>query len=265
MELDYNILKWVIDNFQVFVLVLARIGSFLFLMPVFSSKALPVQIKAAAALVLALIFTPMTPFSADQLPSSPLNFILFAVAEIFLGMTMALFLRLIFAGLQTAGQMVGVQMGLSVANIMDPQTGVQSVIVTQFAYLIALLFFLSWDGHHVLLILLNRSFTLVEPGKIELPMPLYDMVMSMGRDMFILSVTIMAPVITILLFSQVALGILSKMVPQINMLIVSFGLNVGLGLLFMGITLQVFWPVFSSHLEQASGLMPEAMRLMGGK
>jgi len=264
VEIDHDILKWLIDNFQVFVLVLTRIAGFFFLMPVFSSKTLPVQIKAATVLVLSLVFTPIVPFTANQLPSSPINFILLGVAEIFLGMTTALFLRLIFAGLQTAGQMVGVQMGLSVANIMDPQTGVQSVVVAQFAYLIALLFFLAWDGHHVLLILLNKSFNLVAPGKLELSMPLYDMVMVMGQEMFILSVTIMAPVITILLFSQVALGILAKMVPQINMLIVSFGLNVGLGLIFIGITLQVFWPIFSGHLEHAASLMPQAMSLMGG-
>lgn len=265
MDISNDILQWLLGHFQVFILVLIRVASVLFLMPVFSSNSLPVQIKAAVVLVLSILLTTVAPFTPAMFPASPLDFILLAATELFTGMTLALFLRLVFAGLQTAGQMVGVQMGLSVANIMDPQTGVQSVIVAQFAYLIALLFFLVSDGHHALLLTLYESFSLIEPGRLTLSQPLYDLIMVMGRDMFILSVKIMAPVMTILFFSQVALGILAKMVPQINMLIVSFGLNVGLGLLFLGLTLQVFWPIFSGHLELGLSLMPSAMELIGGR
>ncbi len=259
-----DLLNWIIENYAVFTLVLVRVAAMLFLMPVFSSSTVPVKVKAAAALVLALMLTPLVPWTSDLLPSSPLLFMLLAVAELFAGMTLALMMRLVFAGLQTAGQMVSIQMGLSVANVMDPQTGTQSALLAQFVYTIALLLFLAADGHLVLIRYVYESFELLAPGKLVLAAPLSDIMLAMSREMFVLSVKILAPVMVILLFSQVALGILAKMVPQINMLIVSFGLNIALGLFFLGLSMQVFWPVFSRSMERGFRFMPAAMRIMSG-
>ncbi len=265
MPYDQNFLREIISHYKVFALVLVRVASLLFMMPVFSSRTIPIQLKAAVVLVIALLLTPVAPFSATQLPDNPIGFALLIVAELFTGMTLALLIRFVFAGLQTAGQMVGVQMGLSVANIMDPQSGVQSVIIAQFAYLIALLLFLAANGHLFILRAIYDSFVILPPGRLVLSHSLFSIVMDMGRQMFILSVKLMAPVMAILLFSQVALGILAKTVPQINLLIVSFGLNIALGLFFTGLTLQVFWPVLARYLDKGVRLLPVAMKIMAGQ
>ena len=261
--MNVEFLSWITLNYKVFLLILLRVSTLLFLMPVFGSRTLPMPLRAAMSMVLALVITPVVPVSADLFPESAAAMLLMAAGEIFMSMTLALFIRMVFAGLQIAGQMVGIQMGLSVANVMDPQTGVQSVIVAQFAYMIALLLFLAADGHHAVLRVLKESFEILPPGHLILSKSLYNMVMLMAEEMFILSIKLMAPVMGILLLSQVALGILAKLVPQINMLIVSFNLNVALGLFFFGLTLQFFWPVLGRSLDKAVKLMPLALKAMG--
>lgn len=257
-------LNWILEHYALFALVLVRVTAMLFLMPVFSSKTIPGQVKAAAALVLALMLTPVVPWPDVRLPASPLQFLLLALAELFAGMTTALMLRLVFAGLQTAGQMVSIQMGFSVANVMDPQTGTQSAILAQFTYIVALLLFLATDGHLVIIRYLYQSFVILRPGQLTLSSSLSEVMLAMCREMFVLSIKILAPVMVVLLFSQVALGILAKMVPQINMLIVSFGLNIALGLFFLGLSMQVFWPVLGRSMERCFRLMPVAMHIMAG-
>ena len=90
------------------------------------------------------------------------------------------------------------------------------------------------------------------------------MVTHFTREMFILSVKLLAPVMAILLFSQVALGILAKTVPQMNLLILSFGLNIGLGLFFLGLSIQLFWPVMTKSIMEAANLLPSVLRIMAG-
>jgi len=260
---DAQFINWILINYKVFLLVLLRVSTLLFFMPIFSSRTIPMPLKAAMSMVISIVLTPVVPVSPDLFPKTVPGMVLLAASEIFIAMTLSLCLRLVFAGLQIAGQMVGIQMGLSVANVMDPQSGIQSVIVSQFAYMIALLLFLAAGGHHALLRVLFESFEILPPGQLVLSKSLYMIIMAMGHEMFILSIKLMAPVMGILLLSQVALGILAKLVPQINMLIVSFNLNVALGLFFFGLTLQFFWPVLGRSLDKAVKLMPMALRAMG--
>ncbi len=259
-----DFINWLLEHYAVYILVLVRVAAFLFLMPVFSSKTIPVRVKAGTAFVMALVLTPVSPWGPDLLPSTPAGFVLLAVAELMSGMCLALMMRLVFAGLQTAGQMVSIQMGFSVANVMDPQTGTQSALLAQFVYTIALLLFLVSDGHLLILRCLHQSFEILGPGSFVPGARLSDIMLQMTREMFVLSIKILAPVMAILLFSQVALGILAKMVPQINMLIVSFGVNIALGLFFLGLSMQVFWPAMGKSLERCFRLMPAAMRVMAG-
>lgn len=259
-----DLLKWAVENAEAFALVLIRISTLVFMFPIFSSRAIPMQVKAAMSLVLALMLTPVVSVYIPPFPENTLKFLAVVAAELFLAVSLSLVIRMVFAGLQIAGQMVGIQMGLSVANIIDPQSGAQSVIVAQFAYTFALLLFLVADGHHALLRVLIESFRTLPVGSLSLSPDLLDVMLAAGKQMFVLSVKLMAPVMGILLIAQVALGILAKLVPQINMLMVSLNLNVGLGLFFLGLTMQFFWPVLGRYLHEAVSVMPEMVKMMAG-
>ena len=262
---ELGIYLYLIENFKVFLLVMTRIGAIFFTMPAFSSRALPPQAKVAATMVMAFCLTPLVPVTEKEFPDAPLEYVIYVVAELFVGMSMALILRLIFAGLQTAGQMAGFQMGFSVANIVDPNSGTQSVVVAQFAYLFSLLLFLSANGHHYVLRVLHDSFWILRPGELHISEPMYRLMLDYGKKMFVLSVKLMAPVMAILLLGQVALGILAKTVPQMNMLILSFGINVILGLFFLGITIQVFWPVLAREIDAGLKVLPGLIMAFSGR
>lgn len=262
---EADLLIRIIEHFEAFILVLMRIGGMFFLMPVFSGKAIPPQAKVVMAMVVAMLLTPIVAVSPEMMPQNAVGFLLYAVSELFAGMTLALMLRLVFAGLQTAAQMAGFQMGLSMANILDPHAGTQSLVVAELVYIASLALFLAVNGHHLILSAVVGSFDSMPIGTLKLSESLFDLVMGLSREMFVLSVKLMAPVMAILLFSQAALGILAKMVPQMNLLMLSFGLNVGLGLFFLGLTMQFFWPVLAKSLDTALKLLPVALRLMGGE
>ncbi len=264
MVTGFHATSWILANYKVFLLVLIRISTILFLMPVFGSRVIPLSLKAAISLMLTWVLAPLVQMPQMFFPKGPFGFFLIVCQELFVAMTLALFLRFIFAGLQLATQMVGIQMGLSIANVMDPQSGVQSLVVTQFAYIIALLLFLVSNGHHAIIRALFESFSFLPPGRLFLSNSLYEMVLLLGQEMFVLSIKLMAPVMAFLFLSQVALGILAKLVPQINMLIVSFSINVALGLFFFGLTIQYFWPVLARSLDKAIRLMPSAFTALGG-
>ncbi len=254
-----------LDNYKAFALILVRVAGFVFLMPVFNSKTIPMIIKAAACMVLSAYLVPIVKIDKGLFPDSPAAFLMLVVAELFVGMTMALMLRLLFAGLQTAGQLIGFQMGFSVANVVDPSSGAQSVVIAQFVYLVGLLLFLTSNAHHAIIYGLIDTFSILQPGRLALMPGLNQLVMDMGQMMFVLSIKILAPVLAILFLSQAALGILAKVVPQINVLMVSFSLNIGLGLFFLGLSMQLFWPIFSKYLERSLRLMPVALRLFAGQ
>jgi len=256
------LLNWTLGEFKVFLLVLVRVASLLFMMPVFSGRAVPNTIKVLMAMVLALMLTPMVPFKPSEFPSQPLALVILIVSEVFIGASLALIMQLIFVGVQIAGQMIGFQMGFSVASVMDPNTGVQSVLMAQLSYLIALMIFLAINGHYYFIKVLFESYKLLPPGHFVATTTLYDIVMQCAEKMFILGVKLMAPVMTVLLLAQVALGILAKTVPQVNLLIISFSLTIGLGLFFLGLTLQFFWPVFEKDLVMALRWLPVALKSM---
>ncbi|MGB9712226.1 MAG: flagellar biosynthetic protein FliR [Dissulfurimicrobium sp.] len=263
--MEQDLLYSAITHYKVFVLVLIRLSTMLFFMPVFSSATIPAGVKAAISIVTSLMLTPVAPFSPQSLPNSLVGFLLLVTTEAFTGLTLSLILRLIFAGLQTAAQMVGFQMGLSVASVMEPQSGAQSLVVAEFVYLTALTLFLVSNAHHLVIEAIYESLAILPPGGLTLKAPLSTIILKMAYEMFVISVKIMAPVMAILLFSQVALGILAKIVPQINMLILSFGLNIALGLIFLGLTLQIFWPVLAGYLREGIRLIPAAAAVMAGK
>ncbi|MDA8161757.1 MAG: flagellar biosynthetic protein FliR [Desulfobacteraceae bacterium] len=263
--MESDLLYSLIVHYKVFILILIRISTMLFFMPVFSSATIPVQIKAAMALIISLMLAPIAPFSPKSMPDSLLGFFLLVIAEVFTGMSLSLILRIIFAGLQMATQMAGFQMGLSVASIMDPQSAAQSIVITEFIYLLALVLFLVSDAHHLVIRAIYESFAILPPGGLNLREPLAAIILKITGEMFVLSVKMMAPVMAILLFAQVALGILAKTVPQINMLMLSFGINIALGLIFLGFTLQIFWPIFARSLEEGIKIMPVTIGIMAGK
>ena len=245
------------------LLVLLRVSSMLVFLPVLGSQLIPAQAKIGLAGIITLVIYPVVRSSLPVIPASPVVFILIAGQEILIGAMLAMMARLIFAAVQLAGQIISYEMGIAIANVFNPATSSQIAIVGQFAIVLAMLVWLAVGGHHVFLEALFDSFRLMPMGH---PLaadgwaPLNDA----AAAMFALGLRLSAPILLLLLFVYVALGLMSRAVPQIQVFFVSFPLTIGLGLLAFSLSMPVFILVIRNNFSSLSQYIPQFLRVLAG-
>jgi flagellar biosynthetic protein FliR len=261
---DTALLNWTMSQFLTVIIIMVRVGPLLFLMPVIGSRSVPAQVKALATVATAFVLSSSVPVDITSLPTTTLGFMIFSLSEICFAGLLAVFARLVFTSVQIAGQMVGIQMGMGMAGVMDPQFGIQVSMVGQFWNLMAVLIFLSINGHHLFFKTLSESYTWVKPGTLIVTQATYEGMMQGVMHMFVLAVKIMAPASAAVFFSHVAMGIIAKTVPQIPILIVGLPLNIGVGLIFVGLSLAYFFPLMISQFDMLGRLLPKLAMGVGG-
>lgn len=261
---DTALLNWTLEQIVRLLIIMVRVGPLIFLMPVFSNTSVPAQVKIMFTLLTALLLLPIVPVSPDALPQTVVGFVVFVAREFAFGAVLAFFAGLIFAATELAGQMVSVAMGLGMAGTMDPQFGTQVSLVGTLWNIIALLIFLSLDGHHILFKILVESFTWLHPGGTNFTEASFRGVMAGVSHMFVLGIQIMAPAAAALFFSHVAMGIIAKTVPQIPIMIVAMPVNIALGLVFIGLAMSYLLPLLLKNFEQLNGALLQLAIGMGG-
>ncbi len=261
---NVDLLNWTLNQFLALVIIMMRVGPLLFFMPITGSNNVPSQVKILLTVATALILLPVVPIHAGILPTTVLGFFLFTTSEVLFAGILAVFTRMIFDAVQVAGQMVGIQMGMGMAGVMDPQFGTQTSLIGQFWNLVAILIFLGIDGHHIYIRTLQESFTWVPPGTLHITRATFDGMMQGAGRMFLLAVKIMAPASAAVFFSHVAMGIIAKTVPQIPILIVGMPVNICVGFIFVGLSLTYFLPLMINQFEMLGRLLPSLAKGMGG-
>lgn len=147
--------------------------------------------------------------------------------------------RFVFAGIDLAGQLIGIQMGFGIVNIIDPKQETQLSIIAQFQGLLAILIFLSLNGHHWLLLALAKSFETIPLSGFAYSQPALAILFKMSGDIFVVAFKISAPVMVALFLTNVTLGVLAKAIPQIHVFMMSFPLTIAVGLLSLAASLQM--------------------------
>lgn len=258
------LLNWSLNQLLSLVIILTRVAPFLFFMPVIGSPSVPPQVKILLSLMTALILLPMVKVDPGLILGSSLGILLLVAIEVLMGAILAIFARCVFAAVELAGQMVSIQMGVGVAGIMDPQFGSQMSPVGMLWNLTSILIFLSINGHHMFFSTLAESFIWLKPGVTHLTEATFNGLMRGAAQMFVLAVKIMAPAGAALLFSHVAMGIVAKTVPQIPILIVGMPINIAIGLIFAGLSLNYLLPLMIANFEMLARLLPKLAMGMGG-
>jgi flagellar biosynthetic protein FliR len=183
------------------------------------------------------------------------------LAELILGMVIGLLAKFFFAAIQLGGQLAGYQMGFAIANVFDPESGSQGSILAQLGYWIAIVFFLLLNGHHILLRALGDSFAVIEVGALGLREGMLATMTKLAGDMFSLAIKLVAPAVAALLLTSAAFGIIAKVVPQMNILIVAFPLKIVVGLFFFGISLEILLHFTKEYLTGFPNMLTLIMRL----
>jgi len=251
-----------VDMFKSFLLVLLRVSVILFMMPIFGAKRIPNTIKAGVSFAFTLALLPVVAPDPAIFPASPWQFAYIVLCEFIVGLILGMVVNIFFMGVQMAGQMAGLQMGFAIATIFDPNSGIQSSMVSQLGYWVALIVFLVLNGHHFLLVAIQNSFDIIQFGQVSLQQDLYNPVLQLASQLFVIAVKIGAPTIAALIFVDVGFGLTAKMSPQMNILIVALPLKIAVGLIFFGLSLQLVLIFLKSYLKTFIPMMNNLMRMM---
>jgi len=237
---------------QMFFLVFLRTGAFLAALPLVNSPSVPVLFRIGLTFVVSLLLFPVLnlgplPFLADAF-----SLAVAAAGEILLGVLAGISIRLVFEGVQLAGQLMGYQMGMAIAEVIDPASEDQVALLAQFISLMATLIFLVIDGHHGFIRILVESYALVPPLGFHVNGPVLEGMIRLTAQMFIIGLKAGAPVVVALMLSTVAFGLVARSVPQMNIFIVSMPLNIAVGLIFLGLSL----PHMGAYIGDLLGGVP---------
>jgi len=228
-----------IEQFQTFLLCFSRVMAILSAIPVINSRQAPPLVRIGLAFATALLLFPLMAKHTPQVQFSLIQFSLVMVNEVLIGLLLGLVARIIFTAVSFGGTIIGYQMGFAAANIFDPQTTQQLSIMSQFSNIIAILIFLALNLHHIFFKVIIDSYILLPPGILHLSGQAVPLLMDLAGHMFVLSVTLSAPVLALLLISNLVLGILARVFPQLNVFLLSFPMNIGISLLVIGLTLHI--------------------------
>jgi len=243
---------------QKILLILARVAAIFFVAPVFDNRSLPNLFRIGFALILSLVLFPAVAAGEWEV-QSPLLMVVYLVKEILVGMILGMAVDFIFGAVRLAGQIVGFQMGLGIVAVIDPFTSSRSSVVTQFYDFMAVLFFFSFDAHHMVIRAIAESFHYIPFGGLEFSESLLRQIIQLSGRMFLLAMKIAVPVLAVSFFVDMGLALLARTVPQMNVFILGFPLKIGMGLMavglsatFLGILLR---KVFLDNGAQIHGLL----------
>lgn len=222
-----------IDAFYGVLLIFLRVAAIVFSAPVLDTETIPAVFKAALAFAVSILLLPVVQTVVTVTNLSLTAFVMGMLSEIIIGITIGLSVKLIFTGIQMAGQIAGYQMGLAVANVMDPSTMAQIPILAQIYNLTAMLIFLVINAHHMFFSALVESYRIIPPLSVVLSTQVVDMMMKLAGNMFVVAVKVGAPLIAVLLVTTIALGLVARTVPQMHIFVVAMPLKIVLGLVFM--------------------------------
>ncbi len=250
------------QEFKPFFLILIRVGVILFMFPFFNSRVIPVLAKAGLVIIITIILFPVIDSKGFESSNTLYGIFQTVASEVIIGMILGILIQMLFEGIRMMGQVVGFQTGFAITNILDPQSGSQVSILSNMAYLMAVVIFLILNGHHILLNAIRDSFDIINVGSLNLDRRIFHEIVRASGDMFIIAIKIGAPAIAILLFIQVSFGLITKLIPQMNIMIVAFPVQVVMGLIFFGICLNMLLALMERYLGNLGPLLINTMGLL---
>lgn len=252
---DAQIDAWI----AAFLFPLARVLGLIASAPVFNNASLPMRVRLAIGLAVTLALAPALPPLPQIAPASWSGLAVLAQQSL-IGIALGFSLRVVFAGIDLAGELIGLQMGLGFAVFYDPQNASQAPIVAELAGLLALLIFLALNGHLMMLALLAESFTTLPIGLAPVPAAGWETLLHWSAAIFSIGVMLALPLIGALLVANIALGVLTKVAPTLNLFAVGFPVTLMVGFTVLALSMPYFAPTLERLFEDGYGAFRAVMR-----
>ena len=251
------------QDVMVAILIFLRVSTLMILIPVLGHKLVPQPVKMGLILMITFLLYPIVSQNVVPIKPEPLTFVLLAVQEMLFAGVLALVANLIFATVQFAGQVMSFQMGMAIANVFDPATSAQGAIIAQFVSVLAMLLWLDSGAHHAFLLALADSFRVLPIGQ-PWSFQGWGLLNDAAAQMFELGVRLMAPVLLLLFFVNVALGLAARAVPQIQVFFVSFPITLSVGLITLSLSLPAVISLTNDAFASLGQQLPSMMRALSG-
>jgi len=243
-----------------FFLVLARIGPLFVLAPLFSSKMLPRQVRAIVAIALAIGLTGVAT-NGQRISTEPLVVVALLAKEMLIGLGFALIVGTVFWGLQMAGSLTDASAGFSFGSMIDPINGNQGGVVTQLYGLVGLITFIAIGGDAWMLRGLARTFDLVPLTRTPQINSLVAGTVQAFGSIYISGIEVAAPALLAILITDVAFGMVSRAMPQLNVFAVGFPMKIGIGLLVVAASMPFIGGWLSDQITTSVGTALQALRI----
>lgn len=251
-------------DLPVFLLAFFRVTGVMMPAPLFGSGVVPPSVKVFVSLLLAVLFFPLV--GRPEAPVEP-NLALYALAvlrELGVGLLIGFAAAILFAAVQFGGQLIDQELGIMMANILDPISNEQVSIIGQFKLFLATVVYLLIDGHHILLRGVADSFRAIPIAGLRLTdgavMHLSD---TLIRDLFRVAVQIAAPSLVTLFLITIALAFMARTVPEMNIFVLGFSLRVMVGLLVLAVGVGIFVVGFGERVKAEDGALRKLIGLLG--
>ncbi len=244
-----------------FTLVLTRVSGLVMTAPIFGSTVVPVRIRGLLAVAVTILVLPAQWNVTIPDPQTNLHYVLLLAGELLIGLTLGLGIVILFSGLQVAGQMIGRIGGMMLADVFDASAGESVPLFARFLHLTCLAVFLLIGGHRAVMAALLDTFTTLPPGSGGVPSGVGETFVLLVGQSFSLGIRAAAPLVTALLLSTLVMGLISRTLPQLNILAVGFGANamITFGLMFLVLGAAVW--VFQQQVEPSLQLLFESLNV----
>lgn len=221
-------------------------------LPVFSQRSVPMRVKVSLAFFIALA----SQASLPPMPVVPLDSaaaFMLVIQQVLIGVTLGFAVRVVFAAVEFAGELIGLQMGLNFAGFFDPATASQGTASGRFFGTIVGFLFIIVNGHLAIIMALAKSFVVFPVGPEPFAFLRAVNVPAWGAEVFSMGLWIALPLVGMLLFVNLVLGVISRVAPQINIFAIGFPVTLGVGLVGMLLTLPLLEQPFTMALERMLG------------
>jgi flagellar biosynthetic protein FliR len=234
----------------VFMLVFARLGSMVMLMPALGETAVPPQIRLILALLLSAVMMPLVSDAFSAIPPTVPGLAMALVSEILVGLFIGMISRLVMSALHVAGNVIALQTGLAFAQNVDPTQGTQSALIANFLSMTAVTLIFATGMHHLLIAAMRDSYVLFHPGDMFPVGDFLQLAVKVMAGSFVLGVQLAAPFVVFGLVFYIGIGLLSKLMPQIQIFFIAMPANIGLGLSLLLFILGAMMTWFLQGFEQ---------------
>lgn len=254
-QLDALLLAWIYPLARVFAVIASA--------PLFNNLALPRMTRIALGLAITAAIVPVLPAAQGVLPGT-WNGIGVFILQIVIGVGIGFAMRIMFAAVDVAGEIIGLQMGLSFATFFDPQSAGQTSVIAEFIGLLTSLIFLALNGHLLMIDVMARSFELLPVAAPSLAGKGWLVLVQAGSVMFASGLLMALPIVAALLITNLALATLTRAAPQLNLFAVGFPITSTIGILLMIVSLEAIAPLIQNLFEYGYTAIWQLLRVLSG-